>query len=109
MTAKELARKAGVTRRHYYLGCHYMIGEPGRLAMVAMYQRLEAAYAEKPTKTIKREMVNYESFYAIIDYRVECSHILSALAQHRADSRTETEWQCFDSILQAARASFAPR
>lgn len=65
----KLVRQVAVTRRHFDMGCAYMIGEPGRLAMIEDYQRLEAALAVKETENLNREMARFESFFVIAEYR----------------------------------------
>jgi hypothetical protein len=65
----DLVREAAVTRRHFDMGCHYMIGEPGRVAMVAMYDRLVTAHAAKQTENVNHELARFEGFTVIADHR----------------------------------------
>lgn len=115
MTNTELARHARVVRRHFDMGCAYMIGDAGKTEMLAMYARLEDAQRVRPTATINHELARFESFYVIAEYRrereagaenmmMQSPHgdTLCAISQRRADSRNYMEWECMDSIYRAA-------
>jgi hypothetical protein len=65
----KLIREVAVTRRHYDMGCAYMIGDAGRAMMIAAYQRLESALATKETENLNQEMARFESFHCIAEYR----------------------------------------